>query len=997
MGDSSTSPLGGALAGAIARIRAELRDPFAPVVVLVPAGPNGVLARRVLAAEGPQLRVWFETPEGLLREQVPIRFWRDARAEPPGWRRATLGRLLARLGEEGRLGRFAETLRRRGWREPLATALGWLEGQGVGAPVVEALAADAGTPAHLAERAGILAALLSGLEAARAAEGIAGQGALAAAATAAIGGREGVGASLAAGAVVLGDRELPHTVFTFLERWLAARAVVRLSLPGTAGLPPAPSGLAASAGACPVEPVSLEGGGRALAVLLERLFRGEGGSAAPADGSVVLARTPDDVRETVECVREVQRAVARGVALDRIAIVLPDAGQTAALEEALARAAIPATFMVGRPARELGAARLLRVTLELAGGDATPLRLYELLVHPALGLRGALGPDAVRGKGRWRRLLSQVVGARGLDRIAAGIERLEEGEGREPEEEERERAARASLVGAIRALEAALAPLLEPGPLGAHARAWTAFLDRFARRSESRGRLLALLDPIASGRDAGPVLQAAEAREELEALLERELPRGNLTERSIRVLAPMSLVGGELDVVCLLGLTEGRFPAPAHEDAILSDELLERIGARIGRALPLSREHEALERRRLAAALGAARGEVWLSIPGLDFETERPALPSSLALEALSALLGRRARYGDLPRVALRAGSRARSYPEASGDAVGRLEHLISRVAAESRALGAEGSGGAAPRAVAERPATAALAAHLTSRGVLQLHRSMHRARGGTLDAWTGLVPPALLPARGLDGGPLPVDALRMLVETPGEFFFRHMLRAWRAPRLQQFRPTLERAALEELLAAVAGQAVVPAGDVGSALRDGALGRLERERELGAFEAGELAVARPMVEAIGRGIAGDAEGYCRQAPAAGPLRVLPELPWQIAEPRGRPVGAGEATVLVDVAKAVRKKKLGDRLDLVLSALALVTAGRPPLELKVIGTNGDRGGSKLSALEARARSQLAEATEGARAGRFPVGASRAFGLVADSRRLVEEPGEPEDGP
>ena len=82
-----------------------------------------------------------------------------------------------------------------------------------------------------------------------------------------------------------------------------------------------------------------------------------------------MARTPDDVRETVEAVREVRRAVQRGVPLDRIAIALPDGRQRSALEEALARAALPTTWLVGVVASELPPARLLALAVEVALDD----------------------------------------------------------------------------------------------------------------------------------------------------------------------------------------------------------------------------------------------------------------------------------------------------------------------------------------------------------------------------------------------------------------------------------------------------------------------------------------------------------------------------------------------------------------------------------------------------------------------------------------------------
>src|SRR5262249_15030463 len=162
------------------------------------------------------------------------------------------------------------------------------------------------------------------------------------------------------------------------------------------------------------------------------------------------------------------------------------------------RAEIAATWLLGEPARGLPAARLLRVAVDIACADETPYRLHELLSHPALNLRGALGPVAVTGRGRWRRLLSHIVRARGLDGIVAGIERMPMDDEGDPEALERERAARAALVESTKTVAAALEPFRKSQPLAGHARAWCTFLRSLARPSESRGRLLALLEPLAT-------------------------------------------------------------------------------------------------------------------------------------------------------------------------------------------------------------------------------------------------------------------------------------------------------------------------------------------------------------------------------------------------------------------------------------------------------------------------------------------------------------------
>ena len=56
------APLGTALHAAIAAVRTQAGDPVAPVVLLVPAAANGVLARQQLALAGPYVRVDVLTP-----------------------------------------------------------------------------------------------------------------------------------------------------------------------------------------------------------------------------------------------------------------------------------------------------------------------------------------------------------------------------------------------------------------------------------------------------------------------------------------------------------------------------------------------------------------------------------------------------------------------------------------------------------------------------------------------------------------------------------------------------------------------------------------------------------------------------------------------------------------------------------------------------------------------------------------------------------------------
>lgn len=160
------------------------------------------------------------------------------------------------------------------------------------------------------------------------------------------------------------------------------------------------------------------------------------------------------------------------------------------------------------------------------------------------------------------------------------------------------------------------------------------------------------------------------------------MSRGALTERSLRVLAPMHLLGGEFDVVCVLGLSARRFPGKGSEDALLGEEVMAALSAHVGVRLPDTASHAALERRRFAAVVGAARRRLRLSVPAIDFATERPTLASPFVLDVASALQGRRVGYEALKPLLVRRGSRARAFADDAATCLDRAEHTVVRAAA---------------------------------------------------------------------------------------------------------------------------------------------------------------------------------------------------------------------------------------------------------------------------------------------------------------------------
>lgn len=857
-GATEQTTVGEALAAAVNRLREDLGDPTAPLLVLTPSEVNGTFARHELASATPFIRVRFMTPPQLHAQlAAPGLRALGLRPEPPGWLRATIQGLL----EELPLGDYGEVMRAPGWLPALVSALNALESGGVDADSLVGLPLEG----DLAERARVLGALLEGLDAARAEEGLIGPGREAEAARAAIEEGAAIPANEPTGAILLGDARSSRQVSASLSAWLAKRAVLRVDLPAVAGLEPAWGGLTAAA----PEAATL--------------------SVQADPPAVRLLRTADQVREHVEIVRRVLRAVRDGVALDRIAVVLPDPSEAVALREALERAAIPATWQTGPPLASTPAALFLLHAIELARGDDSVASWYELLMRPGIRLRQELGQDAVRGRGRWRRLLSRCGAYRRAGVIRAALEAsLDELE--ESEQTEADRAALTSLGKCFDALSAELASWREPRTVGRWARAWLSFLSRFWREGTDKRAVKSLLESW-SRADAGPKLSLEDAALTLsDALGSTQVTTGSLRDASIRVLSPMQLLGAELEVVCVASMTQGRFPLNPSEDPILNDPLVEAINEALDAGLFHSSDRVALERRRLAAVRSATRRELWLSCPRVDMMSGRPLLPGTLLLELAEELEGRRVGFEELEASLEKAGGRGRAYAEDPEAALDAAEFLLSRLM----------EGDAETRKAALR----ALADHPTGRRLLAAYRAADRiargARDEALRPWAGFVRPEVMQCLGLDGTTLTTRQLHALLSDPRDFLLRYALGAWRAPRLYEDLNPTRAFFVKDIIREEAQALLTGAGSLEEELDtrfDHTLdARLERA---GLTEDGSIG---DRVRRIGRRLA---RLLIRAEPVAGPALALEDAPvradmaWRIGEPEARRTGAALEWLLGD--------------------------------------------------------------------------------------------------
>lgn len=745
---SAAPVLGPMLASAIASLRAKLGDPTAPLAIITPSAVNGTLARRELAFATSFIRVELWTPaeleSALAEERLRQEGWVS---EPAGWLRATVARVVR---EDVLPGGYHHVLRDPGWTAALVSALRALEGGRVTPAILSSIPLESG----LHERACALGHLLSKVKEARLAENVAGPEELAAAALACIRRQAQGPANVARGAILLGDARLSRTTFEVLRAWLAARPVIRVDPAELRVLSPEVHGLTLAAP-------------HAEAVAL-----------AARTPTLTLVESPDPTREMDEAVREVQAAILRGVALDRIAIVLPDPADASSLADALARADIPATWQTGPALAESPAARFLLHAMELALGEGSVVGWYDLLRQSELRLRAVLGEDGTRGRGRWRRLLSRSGAILGTPRILKEVGRLRLEEIAEETEEARasRHAAIDTLLKAIETLSEELTQLRGARSVGAHARLLHALLLRWWTPSPDQRLLARLLEGWSRslrGPEIGLAELAATLRETLEAT---EMLAGSLKDASIRVLSPMQLLGAELEVVLVSGMTEGRFPARPREDPLLSDGILDAIHGVIAAGLFRSTDRVLLEKRRLASVRSAATSMLWLSAPAVEMLEGRPLLAGSLLLEVASQRERRRLGPSELRARMKRVGRRSRSWPRDPERALGGLESLLARLHGDE--------------AGAREAALSALVDHALARRLLVAARAQGRLAEGDQDAslraHAGFVDPSILSCRGLDGDPLTSSALIELIGTPERFFLRRVLGAWPPPRLRE-------------------------------------------------------------------------------------------------------------------------------------------------------------------------------------------------------------------
>jgi len=352
--------------------------------------------------------------------------------------------------------------------------------------------------------------------------------------------------------------------------------------------------------------------------LQRHVLTGESAPRRAPDDSVRIFSASGEALECVEIARRILRLAGDGMRFDEIAVFVRSAERhQPLLEEAFARASIPAWYSQGARRPDIGGRAFLAL-LRCAAADLSAARFAEYL---SFGELPAGEGDARPLTSRWERLLSRACVISGLPRW----ERRLQAYGNELTEEQF--AERESLEN-LRDFALPLIHRLAALPERADWDVWLDALGELALRALDRpASVHAILDELQPLKGAGAVSLA-----DVLATLEPELSSRRLEEDTPRYgavfvgsLAEAS--GMRFQAVFIPGLNEGIFPKTIREDPLLLDSQRAPLG------MAASEDDTWL----LRTAVAAARLQITCSWSRIDLATGRERVPSFYAFEVAEA------------------------------------------------------------------------------------------------------------------------------------------------------------------------------------------------------------------------------------------------------------------------------------------------------------------------------------------------------------------------
>jgi hypothetical protein len=371
-----------------------------------------------------------------------------------------------------------------------------------------------------------------------------------------------------------------------------------------------------------------------LQALGERLFVG-GAAAEPLDpdGTLTIVAAPGRLREVESILRRVRELLERGVAPERMAIVVRHLEHYGDVLEGTARRyGVPLWFRRGLPLFHIPLTKTVFELLELADSP-----------YPRQALLNVLTSAYVRVEGAWPEDVVGLVNAAGyLDRRHAPLPQLLDEYRRRRQPSAPEAAQIQALSAWVETLSAALDDWVEkPRSFQAHLEALKALLLHlgFVRAlgmqpevplhvvQRDREALRLLFDTLWTGAEAlrllgdAPLPFAAFRLLAVDLLREVSLEQPRQAEGAVPVLGVRDVLGLDFDHVFIPGLADAEFPPHHAEHPVLDDAARHALNPAV-RAVLAEKFAEVLDRRLLGRALftaaDRAREEPLLFFLGLE-------------------------------------------------------------------------------------------------------------------------------------------------------------------------------------------------------------------------------------------------------------------------------------------------------------------------------------------------------------------------------------------
>jgi RecB family exonuclease len=319
-----------------------------------------------------------------------------------------------------------------------------------------------------------------------------------------------------------------------------------------------------------------------LAAVLRGVFTSERPPPAPPDGTVRIVVAPSRYREVEAAVRDVRERLERGEAPERIAILARDLAVYGDLiEDVCRRYRVPVYFRKGRPLLGNGLVKACLNALRCVVEEFPRSRLEAVLESDYF----AVGPRSLVRTLRAVGFVSETARPLGeciVHSLAGEPRRREQIEAdgvsllrimaalRELEGERTVRGHATALRRALGALRVRPVPGADPPPAAAR---------RDARAWERLRETLALLAGLGGELGLGPIPLAEFVTLLVAALEPLEIQDPAQRAGSVRALSVLDARGLDFDVVHLLGLDDGTFPAGRAESPLWPDAMKREAAA----------------------------------------------------------------------------------------------------------------------------------------------------------------------------------------------------------------------------------------------------------------------------------------------------------------------------------------------------------------------------------------------------------------------------------